>query len=233
MQNLSGVLVPSSGPYDVVAMLSGGKDSILMLYDLLSSHPNFRVLCVTYDDGFLSLEAWHNVDLVCHYFQLDSLHTSYNCLSFLEKYLESDLVRTIDIYTFLEVMQNVFWGRIHRLAESLGHLPVITGNHGYYSSEILLPEQYKQSHDFLTGLGVPVQTVEVDFISYWAEEAFPQDLSILDCIGWKSAPNRNTEHERIRQLRESLNKQFPKRTLDDVIDEQWEVLTQPRFSVRS
>ena len=227
MKNLRGVLKPSEGQYDVVAMLSGGKDSILMVHHLLSTHPELRILCITYDDGFLGSAANANVEKVVQHFGLDNMIIRHDCRADLEAYLESDLPKQVDIYTFLEVFQNVFWGKIQKIAAALGGLPVITGNQGYYSSEVLLPEQYQLCFEFLKGRVVPVDVV---FISYWAEETFPQDLSILDELGWDSHPNLNTDHLRVKALRERLNEEFPKETLDDKIDEKWGELTRPRFS---
>ena len=227
MKNLRKTLKPSEGLYDVVAMLSGGKDSVLMVDDLLGSHPDLRILCITYDDGFLDDVARKNVERVVQHFGLDNLTIRHDCRGDLEAYLKSDLPQKVDICTFLEVFQNVFWGKIQKIAAALGDIPVITGNLGYFSSEILLPEQFQLGFDFLGG---KVALVDVVFISYWAEEEFPQDLSVLEKLGWDSHPNRNTDHLRVKALRERLNKEFPKETLDDKIDEKWEELTRPRFS---
>ena len=230
MRNLQEILKPSKGQYDAIAMLSGGKDSVLMVHDLLSTHPDLRVLCITYDDGFLEGHAERNVERVCQHFGLDSLKIRHDCKGALEAYLESDLPRRVDIYIFLEVFQSLFWGKIQTLAASLGGIPVITGNLGYFSSEELLPEQFQQSLSFVRGMGLEVAPVEAPFISYWAEEPFPENLSILKELGWKSLPNLDTEHQRIKDLRERLNTQYPKRTLDEMVEEKWETLTSPRFS---
>lgn len=229
MRNLRNILKHTEGPYDVVAMLSGGKDSVLMIHDLLKTHPTLRVFCITYNDGFLGEQAERNVEKVCRHFGLDNLTLRCDFSQPLNTWLASDLPQQVDVYTFLEVFQNLFWGKVQEIALALGDLPVITGNLGYFSSEELLPEQYRRSLEFIAEIGVEIEPVEAVFISYWAEETYPEDKSILDRIGWESGSGLNTEQPALKRLRERLNTKFPKRTLDDEIEEKWEYLTTPRF----
>lgn len=231
MERLQHILKPTDGQYDVVAMLSGGKDSVLMLHDLVATHPGLRVLCVTYDDGFLGEHARRNVGVVCKHFHFDNLWIRFDCTAGVEAYVESALPQSVDIYTYLEVFQNVFWEKIRDIALSLGDLPVITGNIGYFSSECLLPEQYQSCVDFMAGRGFQVTPVNVTFVSYWAEETFPTDLSILKEIGWESSAGNNTDSLYINAVRARVNSEYPKKTLDDVVEEKWDELVRPRFSM--
>jgi len=211
-------------------MLSGGKDSVLMLHDLWTTHPSLRVLCVTYDDGLLGAHAKRNVDTASSHFGHDSLILRHDCRPFLDAYLSSDLPRTVDVYTFLEVFQNLFWGKIQALARDLGGVPVVTGNLGYFSSEILLPDQHEKTVKFLLDTGFEIIPVDVDFISYWAEEPFPEDFSVLEDLGWESGAALDTDNSQVKALRAQLNAQYPKVTLDDRVREEWNTVTRPRFS---
>lgn len=233
MENLQHILKPTDHTYDVLAMLSGGKDSVLMLYHLLNTHPDLKVLCITYDDGFLEPIARENAEKACQFFRLDHLTLRQDCEVFLEAYVGSDLAMTVDVYTFMEVFQHYFWSKISEMAKALGDIPVITGNIGYFSSEEFLPDQHKKSVAALTNLGMQFTPCQATFISYWAEENYPHGLSILKEIGWKSHADQVTDNSYLKEIQTEFNKSFPKPTLDAVAEQHWEQVTQPRFAKSS
>jgi hypothetical protein len=212
-------------------MLSGGKDSVLMIHDLLTTHPGLRILCITYDDGFLEDMARRNVHRVAAYFRLDNLMIRQDCRKYVEAFLKTNLPQTVDIYTFLEVFQNIFWGKVQQIAQGLGNLPVITGNLGYFSSETMLPEQFQESLSFLAACGLTVPIADAEFISYWVEEPYPTDHHlILEEIKFESEIHDVTDNLHIRDLRIDWNGRYPKQTLDSVANSQWGEVTRPRFS---
>lgn len=215
--------------YDCILMLSGGKDSILVLNDLITK--NKKVLTVTYNDGFLSGYARTNLNKTIDYFEVDNFFINYNIKTVVSQFLKSDLVKTVDIYTFVEVFQNILWDKVKCLSKMFGNIPVVTGNIGYFSSEVLLPIQYNDSIKFLKDLGVEIPECECDFISYWAENKFPENLDILEKIGFIGSDGLNTEDDYLKNIRKELNDKYKKITLDDVVEERWEELTAPKYNI--
>jgi len=229
MQNLNWLFEARGTVYDAILMLSGGKDSVLALHDIVTS-TEARLLTVTYDDGTLTLSpiARGNVSNITRRYGLDNMVLRRDMASILQAFLSSDLVRTVDLGTFVEVFQCEFWQHVSELAEAFGRIPVVTGNLGYFSSELLLPEQWAEAVAFAQDLGVRVPSGETAFVSYWAEEPYLVDEATLERLGWKSDPGLSTETEQ-QALRRGLNRRYPKETLDDVIERRWHELTAPRF----
>ena len=52
--------VKGDGEYDCLVPLSGGKDSVYLLYKLKSQYPHLRVLAYTTDVNIPDI-AWHNI----------------------------------------------------------------------------------------------------------------------------------------------------------------------------
>ena len=228
MNKLKHVLQKQNSTYDCVLMLSGGKDSVLALYNLIALY-NLRVLTITYDDGFLSDVAKKNIDVVTKRFDVDNFTLKHNMKNYVDRFLESELVKTVDINTFIEVFQNIFWKRVNDISILFGGIPIVTGNIGYFSSEGLLEEQYQTSKTFIQSLGLQIPQTDCVFISYWAEEDYTKDFEILKELGWTSGDELSTENSYIKNIRAKFNYLYPKTTLDDVIEENWEELTKPRF----
>jgi NH3-dependent NAD+ synthetase len=228
MNRLKHVLQKQNSAYDCVLMLSGGKDSVLALHNLIVLY-DLRVLTVTYDDGFLSDVAKKNIDVVTRRFNVDNFTLKHNMRSYVDKFLESELVKTVDINTFIEVFQNIFWEKVNDISVLFGGIPVVTGNIGYFSSENSLEEQCQSSKTFIQSLGLQIPQTDCVFISYWAEEGYTKDFEILKELGWTSEDELSTENSYIKNIRARLNSLYPKTTLDDVIEENWEKLTKPRF----
>lgn len=59
-ETLSGFTRAGTGDYDALVMVSGGKDSALLLYELSQRFPTLRQLAFTVDNGFMSPVALDN-----------------------------------------------------------------------------------------------------------------------------------------------------------------------------
>ena len=59
-ETLSGSAQTGTGDYDALVMVSGGKDSALLLYELTQRFPTLRMLAYTVDNGFMSPVALEN-----------------------------------------------------------------------------------------------------------------------------------------------------------------------------
>ncbi len=57
---LRSIVGTSTGRYDVLVLISGGKDSAYMLHRVLGEHPRLRVLGLLVDNGFMSPFAMEN-----------------------------------------------------------------------------------------------------------------------------------------------------------------------------
>lgn len=64
-------------PYDVLVPLSGGKDSIYILY-LCRTQFNLKCLAVTWDNGFLSDHARQNIANACDKLGVDHIYYGFN-----------------------------------------------------------------------------------------------------------------------------------------------------------
>lgn len=59
--------------YDVLVLLSGGKDSAFLLYHLRECYPGLRILAYTVDNGFFSEVARRNVEHIVKKMQVDHI----------------------------------------------------------------------------------------------------------------------------------------------------------------
>ncbi len=229
MKNLHNILIKRRDYlYDCILMLSGGKDSVLALHDILSSI-DLNILTISYDDGYLSTVAKENIDTISNYFRVDNLVIQHDIRDHVNMFVDSDLVKTVDLNTFIEVFQNIFWEKINRIAVLFGNIPIITGNICYFSSEEYLPDQHKAAKIFIEKSGLCIPQIDTNFISYWVEESYFRTFEILKDMGWKSNLNLDTDTTSIKKLRERLNLRYPKETLDDFAEKHWDELTRPRF----
>ncbi|QQR64566.1 hypothetical protein IPH92_03305 [Candidatus Kaiserbacteria bacterium] len=57
-----------TGEYDALIMISGGKDSTLLIHKLRTEYPSLRVLTITIDNSFMSAIALRNVDKIVEAF---------------------------------------------------------------------------------------------------------------------------------------------------------------------
>jgi hypothetical protein len=230
LQNLKWIFEQRGLPYDAILMLSGGKDSVLALYDIVNSC-DAKVLAITYDDGFLDDTAIKNIKTITitNHLKTDSMTLRKNMLEPVETFLKTDLIRSVDLNTFTEVFQCYFWKIVSDISTAFGGVPVVTGNIGYFSSEELLPEQWTAATNFARSLNVDVPSVNDTFISYWAEEPYTINTSLLMSLGWESNEGLSTEHSWLKEKRKKLNEMYPKKTLDNVIEQQYGYVTSPKF----
>lgn len=62
-----------AGLYDALVMLSGGKDSALLVHELCERYPKLRLLALTVDNGFMSPVALQNAALTAEKLNVDYL----------------------------------------------------------------------------------------------------------------------------------------------------------------
>ncbi|WP_171212345.1 non-ribosomal peptide synthetase [Ruegeria sp. HKCCA5426] len=128
----------STGKYDVLMMLSGGKDSTYAAYRLAAYGP--RVLAVTLDNGYISDEAKENIQRV-----VDDLNWDH-------RYLSTDKMNQIfvdSLKTHSNVCQGCFkalYTLAFRTALSEGAAMVVTGlSRGQFFETRLTPDLFRHS----------------------------------------------------------------------------------------
>lgn len=63
----------STGPYDAMVLVSGGKDSAYMLHRVVHEYPDLRLLAVLVDNGFMSAFALKNAEHVLNRFDVPQI----------------------------------------------------------------------------------------------------------------------------------------------------------------
>jgi len=114
--------------YDCLLHLSGGKDSVMALYELKTLY-NLNILAFMHDNGFESSVAKKNVDNVVKHLEVDLIYYNANNMYWPFYYFfKSEIRKKIDICTFCELFQEPAWAFAHELMK-IYQIPLeITGS---------------------------------------------------------------------------------------------------------
>jgi len=113
--------------YDCLLHLSGGKDSVMVLYELKKNY-NMRVLAFMHDNGFESETTKKNARKACNILGVDLVYFKHeNAFKPFYHFFRSNY-KKIDICTFCEHFQEPFNAFAHRLMD-IYNIPVeVTGS---------------------------------------------------------------------------------------------------------
>jgi hypothetical protein len=194
----------SSGFYDVLVPLSGGKDSTYILY-LCRKQFDLKCLAVTFDNGFLSEHAKKNIRKACEALEVDHAYFA----------LDRNLMMRLYRYSFLKtgyfcpLCLSGMGAIIPRVQKAFG-IPLCIRGTSRRTEEHVSKEFFVSSNDFVENLlmGSPLEkeaklllepigifksppTIQLpDYVDWNYDEIF---ATITEKLGWE-APGARAEH---------------------------------------
>jgi len=190
--------------YDVLVPLSGGKDSIYILY-LCRERFGLKCLAVTFDNGFLSDHARKNIGKACEALKVDHAYFA----------LDTDLMMRLYRYSFLKTgyfcpLCLTAMGAVVSRVQKAFNIPLSVRGTSRRTEEYVSKEFFVSSNDFVENLlkGSPLEKEAKlllepvgifksppsiplpDFVDWNYDEIYS---TIIEKLGWE-APTPRAEH---------------------------------------
>jgi|TergutMp193P3_1026864.scaffolds.fasta_scaffold01341_8 hypothetical protein len=192
----------NQGKYDCLLHLSGGKDSVMALYELKNIY-DMRILAYMHDNGFESEEAKNNVKNATDILSVDLIYLKQEvAYKPFYHFFRSGLYKKVDVCAFCEFFQEPFHSFAHQLMDIFGIPVEITGSAANADiQQPLLNNNYELVQDFLNKNNEVLElknnellcqrvdmTIKRYKINYWAE--VPQDMAltiktVTELLNWK------------------------------------------------